>query len=243
MRHRQIPLQGRRLRIASLGARGHGATAHVVDGLFIHRHQTGPGAGFDGHVADRHATFHAQCAHRRTAEFDGVAGAAGGPDLADDGQHHVLGGAAARQHAVHAHQHILGFLCQQRLGGQHMFDFAGADAVRQRAKGAVGGGVRVTAHHGHARQRGAVFRSDDVHDALAPGQEREVGGSAKLLHVAVQRRHLLLAGGVGDAVIAALPAGGWRVVVRRGDDGTDAPDLALGDPQTFVGLRASDFVH
>jgi hypothetical protein len=60
-----------------------------------------------------------------------------------------------------------------------VLDFAGADAVGQRAECAMGGGVRVTAHHRHARQRGALLRADHVHDALALGQEREVGGRAK----------------------------------------------------------------
>ena len=45
--------------------------------------------------------------------------------------------------------------CHQGLRGQHMLDFRGADAVRQTAQRAVGGGVAVAAHHGHARQGGA----------------------------------------------------------------------------------------
>jgi hypothetical protein len=77
------------------------------------------------------------------------------------------------------HQHVLRLLGQQGLGGQHVLDLAGADAVRQRAEGAVGAGVAVAADHRHARQRGALLRADDVHDALALVQEREVGRRAE----------------------------------------------------------------
>jgi hypothetical protein len=89
------------------------------------------------------------------AELDGVAGAAGGADAADDGQHDVLGGDAEGQLALDAHQHVLGLLGQQRLRGHDVLDLAGADAVRQRAERAVRGGVRVAADHRHAGQGGA----------------------------------------------------------------------------------------
>ena len=52
-------------------------------------------------------------------------------------------------------QHVFGFFGQQGLRGHDVLDLAGANAVRQRAKRAVGGGVRVAANNGHARQGGA----------------------------------------------------------------------------------------
>ena len=55
----------------------------------------------------------------------------------------------------------------QRLGGQHVLDLARADAEGQRAEGAVGGGVGVAAHDGHARLGEALLGADDVDDALA----------------------------------------------------------------------------
>jgi hypothetical protein len=100
-------------------------------------------------------------------EFDGVAGAAGGADAADDGQHDVLGREPGGSVAVDPDQHVLGLLGQQGLRGQHVLDLAGADAVGQRAEGAVRAGVAVAADHRHAGQRGALLRADDVHDALA----------------------------------------------------------------------------
>jgi hypothetical protein len=224
-------------------ARCQGLAAQVVDGFFVHRHQAGAGTGFDGHVADRHAAFHAERANGRAGKLNRVARATGGADLADDGQHDVFGGDAGRHLAVHLHQQVLGLLGQQRLRGHHVLDFAGADAVRQCAKGAVGGGVRIAADDGHARQRGAVFRADDVHDALALVHEREERRRADLRHVVVQRGDLLFADRVGDAVVALLPAGGGGVVVGRGNNGAHAPDLAPGLAQALKRLGAGDFVH
>ena len=178
----------------------------------------------------------------RAGELDGVAGAAGGADPADDGQHDVLGRDAAGELALDLDQHVLRLLGQQRLRRHHVLDLAGADAVRQRAERAVGGGVRVAADHGHAGQGGALLGPDHVDDALALGQERKVGGRAELADVPVQRDDLLLADRVGDAVVAALPAGGRRVVVGGGHDRADAPDLAAGLAQPFEGLRAGHFM-
>jgi hypothetical protein len=62
--------------------------------------------------------------------------------------------------------HVLGFFLDQRLRGQHMLHLAGADAVGQRAESAMRRGVAVAAHNGHAGQREALFRPDDVDDAL-----------------------------------------------------------------------------
>ena len=48
-----------------------------------------------------------------------------------------------------------------------MLDLGGADAVGQRAEGAVRRGVAVAADDGRARQREALLGADDVDDALA----------------------------------------------------------------------------
>jgi len=200
-----------------VGAGRQQAALDVLDGLVVHGHQPGARTGLDRHVAYGHAAFHAQAPDRLAGELDGVAGAAGGADLADDGQHDVLGGDAGRHLAVHLDQHVAGLLGQQGLRGQHVLDLAGADAVRQRAKGAVRAGVAVAADHGHAGQGGAVLGADHVHDALALVQEGEEGGGAVLIDVGVERGDLFLADRVLDAVVAAFPAGGGRVVVGRGD--------------------------
>ena len=48
-----------------------------------------------------------------------------------------------------------------------MLDLGRADAVRQRAEGAVRRGMAVAADDGHAGQREALLGADDVDDALA----------------------------------------------------------------------------
>ena len=72
----------------------------------------------------------------------------------------------ARQVAVDADLQRLRLVLQQGLRGQHVLDFAGADAEGQRAERAVRGRVAVAADDRHARLRQPKFRPDDVDDAL-----------------------------------------------------------------------------
>ena len=143
------------------------AALDIVEGLCVGRDQAGAGAALDRHVADGHAPFHGERTDRLAGIFDDMAGAAGRADLADDGEDDVLGGDAFGQRAVDAHQHVLGLGLDQRLGGEHMLDLARADAVRQRAEGAVRRGMAVAADDGGAGQREALLGPDHMHDALA----------------------------------------------------------------------------
>ena len=135
-------------------------------GLLVGRDEAGLGAALDRHVADRHAAFHRQRADRLAGIFQRIAGAAGGADLADDGEDDVLGGDAGRQLAVDHRAHVLRLRLDQRLRRQHVLDFRGADAVGERAERAVGRGVAVAAHQRDAGQREALLGADDVDDAL-----------------------------------------------------------------------------
>ncbi len=92
-------------------------------------------------------------------------------------------------------RHRLGPAGRQRLGGQHVLDLAGADAERERAEGAVGGGVGVAADDRDARLGQPELRADDVHDALLDVAQR-VQPHAELGAVAAQRLQL----GAGDRV-------------------------------------------
>ena len=76
--------------------RRHRAALEIGEGRLVRRDQAGAGAAFDRHVADRHAAFHRERADGVAGIFDDVAGAAGGADLADDGEDDVLGGDAGR---------------------------------------------------------------------------------------------------------------------------------------------------
>ena len=232
------PVVDRLLPLLALGREG--AVLQVFDGGLVHADHPRARARLDRHVADRHAAFHRQRTDGAAAELHRVAGAAGSADPADDGEHDVLGGDAAAELTVDPDQHGLRLLLQQALGGEHVLDLGGADAVRQTAEGTVRGGVRIAADNGHAGQRGAVLRTDDMHDALARILEREVGQRADLADVGVERLDLLARHRILDAQV---PVVGRRVVVGGGDDGADAPRLAPGELEPLEGLRAGHFMH
>ena len=166
-----------------------------------------------------------------------MAGAAGGADLADDGEDDVLGGDAFGQFAVDAHQHVLGLLLDQRLGGEHVLHLGGADAVGQRAEGAVGRGVAVAADDGGAGQGEALLGPDHVDDALAL-VALVVVVDAEVLGVLSQRFDLNLGLGVVDALGAV---GGRHVVVDHGKGLLGARTLrpAMRRPSKACGLVTS----
>ena len=137
--------------------------------------------------------------HRLAGIFDDMAGAAGSADLADDGEDDVLGGDAVFQRAVDAHPHVLGLLLDQRLGGEHVLDLARADAVGERAEGAVGRGVGIAADDGGARQREALLGPDHMHDALA-AVALMVIFDAEVARVLGERLHLQRRFGIVDAL-------------------------------------------
>ena len=121
-----------------------------------------------------------------------------------------------------------------------MLDFAGADAERERAKCAVGAGVRVAADDGHAGLRDAKFGADDVNDALLV-RVHVVKLDAEFSAVLAQRGDLR-GGDLVDDMEAACDGGG-HVVVHGGDTTVGAADLAAGHAQAFKGLRRGDLVQ
>ena len=121
-----------------------------------------------------------------------------------------------------------------------MLYFGSADAVRQSAKRAVGGGVRVAAHHRHARQGGALFRPHYMHNALADVFKRKISQCAEGFDVLIQCVYLQLGNRVFNAFV---PMVGGGIVVGGGHHAVDAPQLAPGQLQPFKCLRAGDFVY
>ena len=215
------------------------AALDVVEGLLVGRDQSGSRAALDRHVADGHAPFHRQRADCIAGIFDDVAGAAGCADLADDGKDDVLGGNAFRQRAVDAQQHVLGLLLDQRLGGEHMLDLAGADAVRERAERAVGRGVAVAADDGCAGQREALLGPDHVDDTLALVALMVIL-DAEIAGVLGERLDLYRRFRIVDALGAI---GGRHVVIDHGKRLFRCADLAPGDAQALEGLWARHLMH
>ena len=90
-----------------------------------------------------------------------------GADARDDRKRDVLGADAGGRLAAHGHAHALRLFLPQRLRHQNVRHLGRADAEGVSAEGAVGRGVAVAADDEQAGQCEALFRADDVHDALA----------------------------------------------------------------------------
>ena len=119
-----------------------------------------------------------------------------------------------------------------------MLHLRSADAERQGAHGPVGGGVAVAANDGHAGERQALFRPNDVHDPLA----RVVYGNVRHGEVA----DIFLQGlQLKDAVRLRTypPRRGRHIVVGHGDGGARLTNLPARGAQTLERLRAGDFVN
>src|SRR5690606_1246695 len=198
------------------------------------------GTALNRHVADRHAAFHRERANGIARIFDHIAGTASSTDLANDGKRDVLGSDARRQLAIHAHQHVLRFFLDERLGCQNVLDLGGADTVRQRTESAVRGGVAVAAYDGHAGQRKALFRPGDVYDALTPVTlgiifDAEIGG------ILGQSLDLNAAFLVLDTVDAVRR--GRNIVIDNRQRLFRMAHLAASHAQAFESLWARHFVH
>ena len=199
----------------------------------------GLGAALHRHVAHRHAAFHRQRADRLAGIFQRVAGGAGGAHLADDRQDDVLGGDARRQLAVDHGAHVLRLGLDQRLGGEHVLDLRGADAVGERAERPVGRRMAVAAHEGRAGQGEALLRADDVDDAL-PLVELVVIFEPEQLGVFRQVGDLRRAFRIGIGQVAVARR---HVVVDHAQRLVRRPHLAAGEPQALERLRARHLVH
>ncbi len=115
----------------------------------------------------------------------------------------------------------------------------GADAHREGAEGAVGGGVRVAADHGHAGLGEAQLRADHVDDALL-GVAEGVQPDTELLAVVAQGLDLRAAGEIGNWLVDVQRG---SVVVLGGDGEVRPAQRASGQPEALKGLRRRHLVH
>ena len=214
------------------------AALDVIKGGLVGIHVAHARPALDGHVAYRHALFHAHGVEDRPAVLVGVANAALYAQFLDDVKRHVLGGDAGFQHAVHVHAAHLQGVHGQALGGQNVPDLGGADAEGQRAEGSVGGGVGVAAGDGHAGLGQAHFRADDMNDALQARVEPEEG-DAEFLHVFLDGAHHLLGLVVGEGPGLAL---GGHDVVHGGEGAVGIGHLQALFRHHVEGLGAGDLV-
>ena len=241
IRHECLPIGNRLVPVFSLG-RQRSAT-HVFDRLFVDGNKAGACARFNGHIAERHATFHRKRTDRRPRKFNRAARSACRTDLADDCQSDILAGDAGAKLAFDTHEHILVLLGDERLRSKHVLHFRGANAESQSRASAVRRRVAVAAHDRHAGQRGPLFRAHNMDDALPLVHKREISGRTDALHVLVEGFDLQQCDRIGNSGESLLPTRRRRIVIGRRHNGGFAPGLASGKPQSFKGLRAGDFVH
>ena len=119
-----------------------------------------------------------------------------------------------------------------------MFDFAGSNPKRERAKRAVGRGVGVTTHHSGSRLRQTQLRAHHVYDPLLHVTQG-VQADAEFFSVLAQGFDLGAAGEVGDGFV---DVNGRGVVVLRCDCEVGAAYFAACESQAFERLWAGDFV-
>ena len=203
------------------------AALQVSVGLFIRRDHARARAGFDCHVADGEAAFHAERADCVAGKFNRAADAAGSADFRDDGEHDVLGGDAGRRDTIDRHAQSFRLLLPQALRREYLLQLRSADADRVRTERAVRRRMRIAAGDDEAGLRNAELRAEHVHDPLLRmleaviildvvglGVLREevehvahfgIGDGGHAL-VAVARRHIVIGGGEGLARFAYFAA-------------------------------------
>lgn len=160
------PVVASLLPLGAVDLGGQWATLQIVDCDLIGSDHSRPGSTLDGHVADRHAGFHAKAADGRAAELNDSTGSSSCSDNADDVQDDVLAADAGGQLSVDLNLHVLTPLCNQGLRSKDVLDLAGTDTEGKSAECAVCGGVAVTADHCGAGEGEALLGSDDVDDTL-----------------------------------------------------------------------------
>ena len=79
-----------RPRSQSFVGRRKSATLQVSERCFVRRNHSRARAGFDAHVAERHAAFHRKRAHGFTRVFNDMSGRAVGSNLSDDSQRQIF---------------------------------------------------------------------------------------------------------------------------------------------------------
>ncbi len=104
------------------------APLDVREGDLVGSDHTSARPGFDGHVAQGHASFHGETAYGGAAELDHVARSYPCAQLANDGEGQIFRCRSRGQFASDADMHRLRTLLQETLRSQYLLDLAGADA-------------------------------------------------------------------------------------------------------------------
>jgi len=231
-----LPLDDGGVPILTLGAVG--SAAEVSKGLFVRVHVSGSGAALDRHVADGHSLFQGKAFDGRTGILVGETGAAIDPEGADDVEDDVLGVDTRAEFSSNLDFTDLERGKSHRLGGEDIADLAGADPEGDRSESPVGGGVGIAAGNGGAGLGDALFRADDVDDALFSRGDVEEGDAEVGTILAEFLDH-----GVRQSVLKGLhPLVGGHDVVDRGKGPPRESHLQAQIAEHAEGLGAGDLV-
>ncbi|MPN45808.1 hypothetical protein SDC9_193380 [bioreactor metagenome] len=69
-----------------------GAASQIIKGYLVGGDHTGTSAGFDGHIADGHASFHIQGADGGASVFQHITNTATDANFGDKRQNDIFGG-------------------------------------------------------------------------------------------------------------------------------------------------------
>src|SRR6201987_4496804 len=170
-----------------------------------------------------------------------MSSAAGGADLGDDRQDHVLRTDPSPESSVDLDQHFLGRGLDQGLGGQHMLYLRCADAEGQGTHGSVRRGMTVAADDGYAGLAQPLLRPDDMDDTLVDAVHLEVR-DPEFLDVALEHVDLQLRLGILDAGHTRRTVDRRDVVIGYRHRRIRPANLAARELQPFEGLRRRDLV-
>ena len=154
-------------RVPQRARRRIGAPRQKGEGRLVGSDDRAERGEFGRHVAERHARFHVERAHRCARKFDDVPLGAARAQAADDVQRQILGGHTRAEPPLDGDAHVAGPLDAQRHRRQRMFRLGRADAPGDGAERALRAGVAIGAGKREAGEHDALLRGDDVNDALA----------------------------------------------------------------------------
>ena len=152
-------------------------------------------------------------------------------DVTDNGQDQILGRDTRAQAAGHLDGQRAGLSLQQALGRQHVPDLGGADAEGQRAEGAVGTRVAVTADNRASGLGEPELRADHMNDPAVRARDA-VQLDAEVGAVVLERSQLPGGGAVRRRQAFVEQSGQSRSgVIHGGDSALRSPHAGPGFPQ------------
>ena len=216
-----------------------GASLEVGEGRFVRIDVADAGTAFDRHVADSHAFVHREVVENVSSVFMSKADSAVYAEQVNQVKGDVFGGDAGLEGAVDVDAADFQRRKREGLRREDVADLRGANPESDCAECAVRCRVRVAARDGFPRLGDALFRADDVDDALVSRVRVEKADTVFLTVFAQFGNHRLC-----DCVGERLGNARRRDdVVHRREGAFGMHDGELQVAQHAEGLRRGDFMN